>query len=151
MTPPRAPTRTPSAEHVAGALQVSVGLLVRRLRQVRVEGDLTLSETSVIARLDRLGPMTSAELARLEQVTPQSMGATVAELEGRGLVARRPDPDDGRRAVVSATPAGLEMLRSQRSAKAALMAEVLASHFDSTERAQLLDAAALLERLAEHL
>jgi DNA-binding MarR family transcriptional regulator len=145
-------TRTDAApEVVAGALQVSVGLLVRRLRQVRVEGDLTPTETSVLARLDRGGPMTATELARIEQVTPQSMGATVGALEARGLVARRPDPDDGRRAVITATGPGLEALRSRRNAKAARMAEVLAEHFQPTELAQLLAAAALVERLAEDL
>jgi DNA-binding MarR family transcriptional regulator len=54
---------------------------VRRLRQVTVEGDLTPSENSALARLDHLGPMTAAELARIEQVTPQSMGAIVGVLE----------------------------------------------------------------------
>ena len=36
---------------IAAALRVSIGLLVRRLRQVAVDGGLTLSETSALARL----------------------------------------------------------------------------------------------------
>ena len=66
---------------VAGALRVSLGLLVRRLRQVKAEGELTLPESSALARLDRGGPTTSGALARLEQISPQSMGATLAALE----------------------------------------------------------------------
>ena len=94
---------------VAGALRVSIGLLVRRLRQAQAEGELTLPETSALARLDRGGPTTSSALARLEQISPQSMGATLGALEARGLVERRPDPGDGRRAVMSFTEAGLQV------------------------------------------
>ena len=77
-------------------MQAAVRLLVQRLRQTQAaEGDLTSSETSALARLDRTGPTTSTELARLERISPQSMGATVAALEERGLVARQADPADG--------------------------------------------------------
>ena len=71
---------------VAGALRVSLGLLVRRLRQIKAEGELTLPESSALARLDRGGPTTSGALARLEQISPQSMGATLAALEARDLL-----------------------------------------------------------------
>ena len=88
-------TEEPDVREVAAALQMSIGLLRRRLRQVRPEGELTLPEIAALARLDRAGPATASALARLEQISPQSMGATLAGLEARGLVARSPDPDDG--------------------------------------------------------
>ena len=91
---------------VAAALRVSIGLLLRRMRQVRVEGELTVPETSALARLDRSGPATSSALAKLEQISPQSMGATLSALEARGLVRRGPDAQDGRRVVLSVTEAG---------------------------------------------
>src|ERR1700735_3497804 len=74
---------------VALARRVSIGLLLRRLRQTRAEGGLTVPETSALARLDRSGPATSSALARLEQISPQSMGATLAGLGDSG-VARGP-------------------------------------------------------------
>ncbi len=95
----------PDVNDVAGALQVSLGLLRRRLRQAQAEGQLTLPETSALARLDRGGPATPSALAKLEQISPQSMGATLGALEAGGLVERRPDPGDGRRAVMSLTKA----------------------------------------------
>ena len=57
----------PSVDEVASAVQAAVRLLVQRLRQTKAgEGDdLTSSETSALARLDRTGPTTSADLARL--------------------------------------------------------------------------------------
>src|ERR1700728_3412916 len=100
----------PDVTEVAAALRVSIGLLLRRMRQVRPDGELSLPETSALARLDRSGPATSSALAKEEQISPQSMGATLAALEARGLVARQPDPDDGRRAVLTLTGAGQQAL-----------------------------------------
>jgi hypothetical protein len=39
-------------EDVAGALQVSIGLFLRQLRQVKAEGELSLPETSALKRLE---------------------------------------------------------------------------------------------------
>jgi DNA-binding MarR family transcriptional regulator len=141
----------PDVEQVAAALRVSVGLLLRRMRQVQPGGELTLPETSALARLDRAGPTTAAALAKVEQISPQSMGATFAALEARGLVARAPDPADGRRVVLSVTDAGLETLRSRRSARVEQLAAALASDFTRAEREQLMAAAPLLERLGQSL
>ena len=85
--PEESALRGPDVTEVAAALRVSIGLLLRRLRQVRPDGELSLPETSALARLDRSGPATSSALAKLEQISPQSMGATLAALEARGLVA----------------------------------------------------------------
>jgi DNA-binding MarR family transcriptional regulator len=138
-------------EQVATALYVSIGLLRRRLRQVPVEGELTLPETAALARLDRGGPTTSAALARLERITPQSMGATLASLEARGLVARAADPGDGRRVILSLTEAGMEVLRAKRSARTEQLAQALSAEFTRSELERLLAAAPLIERLAESL
>jgi DNA-binding MarR family transcriptional regulator len=142
----------PDVTDVADALRVSVGLLRRRLRQVKAaEGEVTLPESAALARLDRGGPTTSSELARLEQISPQSMGATLGGLEARGLVARRPDPADGRRVVLYLTPAGQEVLRDRRNESTQRIAQALTEGFTSAERRQLQTAALLLERLAQHI
>jgi DNA-binding MarR family transcriptional regulator len=138
-------------ERVAGALRVSVGLLVRRLRQAATEGELTLSETSALSRLDRGGPTTATALAKLEQISPQSMGATLGALEARGLIERRPDPEDGRRALVSATKAGLQVVRNRRNARTERLAQALANGFTRAEMKQLMAALPLIERLAENV
>jgi DNA-binding MarR family transcriptional regulator len=144
-------TQGPDASEVAGALRVSIGLLLRRLRQLRVEGELTLPESAALARLDRGGPATSSALARQEQISPQSMGATLASLEAKGLIERRPDPEDGRRAVLSVTGAGLQWLRSKRNARTERLAKALSAGFTPTELQVLLTAAPLLERLAQSI
>jgi DNA-binding MarR family transcriptional regulator len=136
---------------IAEALRVSIGLLRRRLRQVHGEGELTLPEISALARLDRGGPTTPGALARQEQISPQSMGATLAGLESRGLVERRADPEDGRRVVMSLTAAGLQALRHRRNASTEHLARALSTGFTRAELRRLGTMAELIERLAQSL
>ena len=144
--------RDPLIDEVAGALHASVRLLVQRIRQTQaVEGDLTSPETSALARLDRTGPATAAELARLERISPQSMGATVAQLEERGLVQRAADPADGRRSILSLSPDGRALLQRRRSARSEHLSEALQSAFTRAEVKQLQAAAPLIERLAQNI
>src|SRR6201996_9087297 len=100
-----------TTEALAGELRIGVGMLLRRRRQAPTGDDLTLPEGSALARLDRYGPSTASELAKREQISPQSMGATTAALEARGLIERTADPGDGRRQILSPTEAGHAALR----------------------------------------
>src|SRR5215469_6753042 len=144
-------TQDPDVHEVAAALRVSIGLLRRRLRQVQPAGELTLPETSALARLDRGGPATPGALAKLEQISPQSMGATLGALEARGLVERHSDPGDGRRAVMSLTEAGRQVLQDKRDARTQQLAQALSAGFTREELSLLMAAAPLLERLAQSI
>jgi DNA-binding MarR family transcriptional regulator len=144
-------TQDPDVGQLAGALRVSIPQLVRRLRQKPAAGELSTPETSALGRLDRGGPATPGALARQEQISPQSMGATIAALEARGLVERRPDPADGRRAVMHLTAAGVQVVRNRRNARAEQLAKALAAEFTPAELRVLTEAAPLLERLAERI
>jgi DNA-binding MarR family transcriptional regulator len=136
---------------VAAALQVAIGLLVRRMRQVQLPGELTLAETWALKRLDSGGPATSSELARQDRISPQSMGVTLGVLEQRGLIERRRDPADGRRVVLSVTEAGRQLVNDRRGARVEQFAAALRDGFTAAERDQLLATTPLLERLAERL
>jgi DNA-binding MarR family transcriptional regulator len=140
----------PEVDEVARALFVNMGLLRRTLRAAGAPGDMTFSEIAALVRLERGGPATSAELARLEQISPQAMGATLAGLEQRGLVARSADPSDGRRVVMSVTDAGLDVVRKRRDVRVDQIAAALGG-FTRTELRQLLAATPLIERLAHSL
>jgi DNA-binding MarR family transcriptional regulator len=142
---------TATVRETATRLRVAIGAFKRRTQETLAEGDLTAPQLTALSRLDRLGPCTTAELARREQITPQAMGATIASLEQRDLVMRRPDSADGRRSILSLTPAGQAAIGSGRSAIADQVAVVLAESFTSEEIATLDAAARLLERLAELL
>jgi DNA-binding MarR family transcriptional regulator len=139
------------AREVATAMLMSVSLLKRRIRDTPGDTTLTSPELRVLSRLDRAGPATTADLARREQITPQAMGATVALLEGRGFVARSPDPQDGRRMILTPSKEGRRALHSGRSALAERLTDALLAGFDDDEIELLRAAAPLIERLAERV
>jgi len=152
MTDVRKPAKEDDAvRETATRLRIGIGAFRRRTQEAAAEGDLTSPQLTALSRLDRLGPATTAELARREQITPQAMGATIASLEERGLVIRQPDAGDGRRSILSLTPAGRAAINSGRSALADKIADVLAESFTSEEIATLDAAARLIERLADLL
>ena len=137
---------------VAGALRVAVGRMIRKMRQAPLDGnELTLAESSALARLERGGPATSSDLARVERISPQSMGVTVAALLERGLIERSRDPEDGRRIVLSITDVGRQTVHERRGARTEYIAAALRDGFTADELVQLAAAATLLERLAEKL
>ena len=132
----------------AGELSACLGLLVRRLRQVHVDGELTLSQMSVLVRLEREGPATPGVLAAGEQITPQSISAILAALEEKGLVSRGNDPSDGRRVIMSLTAEGRRTLQGVRHEKVQRLAGAIEEGLTPAEQRQLLDVIPLLQRLA---
>ncbi len=139
------PTRVDSGP-LASELRVVLGRLIRRLRS---EHRFSLSQGSVLGRLDREGPQSTSKLASAERVRPQSMGQTVSELETQGLVERRPDPADGRSSLVELTEAGRSELREDRGRREGWLAEAIEENFTVEEREVLDEATRLLARLAE--
>lgn len=136
---------------VAAALQVSIGVFTRQLRRLPVDGDLTFPELLALSRLDQVGSATTSDLARSEQITSQSMGATVAALQQRGLLERSPDPSDGRQMLLSMTADGKRALRGRRDARTEQMAKVLVERFNRAELKALMGAAPLIEKLGKGL
>jgi DNA-binding MarR family transcriptional regulator len=139
------PTRVDSGP-LASELRVVLGHLIRRLRS---EHRFSLSQGSVLGRLDREGPQSTSKLASAERVRPQSMSQTVAELETQGLVARRPDPADGRSTLIELTDAGRTELREDRGRREGWLAEAIEENLSDAERETLDEAVRLLGRLAE--
>ena len=90
---------------LARDLRIAVGSLARRLRQLHAEGGeddaLSFIELGILARLARDGASTTTRLAAGERVTSQAVTAALRELVPHGLVQRVPDPDDGRRKVLT--------------------------------------------------
>ena len=132
---------------LASDLRVVIGRLVRRLRAER--RDISLTQLTVLGRLDRDGLSGVSAIAAAERVRPQSVASTVAALEQAGLISRRPDPGDGRRVVLELTPAGREALAADRRRREGWLADAIARDLTAAERRVLAEAAALLRRLAD--
>jgi DNA-binding MarR family transcriptional regulator len=131
---------------IASELRVVLGQLMRRLR---AEHRFPLSHGTVLGRLDRDGPQSVSDLACAERMRPQSMAQTVADLEADGLVERRPDPDDRRRALVMLTADGRTTLAGDRGRREGWLTGAIADQLSPAERDVLRDAVELLRRLAD--
>jgi len=142
---------TPGVRETAKQLRVAIGAFKRRIQEVSADGELSNPQLTALSRLDRLGPSTTAGLARREQISPQAMGATIASLEKRGLVARSADAADARRSILSLTPEGQEAVRSGRNARVDTITALLEKSFTDPEIEVLAAAAPLIQRLADLL
>ena len=138
---------TPPVTEVAGHLRLVVARTARRLRQ-EAGTDLSPSQSSALAAIERHGPLTPSELANHERVQRPTATRVLARLEELGLVDRAPDPADRRSSLISVSAAGRTLLRRQRSRKNQFLARRLAT-LEPDEVATLDRAAAILERLLD--
>src|ERR1700710_1098162 len=113
-----------SGEEVA-ALRGAVLILARRLRHQQAGDELSPSESAVMGRIGRAGPMTPGQLARSEHVQPPSMTRIIERLEARGFLRRDPDPADRRQVFVSRTPAGDDFVARSRAVRTAWVTQQL--------------------------
>ena len=134
-------------------LVASTSFLIKRL------GFAVKDQTMAAYEQAGLRPYHHAVLAVVDEGPPETQGAIadalgydrgqlvglLDELEERGLVERRRDPDDRRRHTVRITPDGKRALAKLRALADQLENDFLAS-LDENERAQLWR---LLRRLAE--
>lgn len=148
MARPKQPV-TDASTALAADLGTLIGRFKRRLREEASAGDFTVSQLSALGRLDRDGSMTVTELARVEGMRPQSMGAIVAVLEAAGLVGGAPDPADGRRTILYLTPACRELIRAGRAARQDWLSGAIHTKLSAAEQEQLGAAVVLLRRLLE--
>src|SRR4051794_7808975 len=106
---------------LAARLRLVITRTARRLRQ-EAGTDLGPSQTAALATIDRHGPLTPSELARMERIQRPTATRIVARLEETGLVERVADPSDGRSFTVSATAGGRALMNKLRTRKNAYLA-----------------------------
>ena len=143
-----APVPEPDAGDLADHLRLAVTRLARRLRQ-QTDVDASPTQVAALSTIEQRGPLTLGELAAHERVRPPTVTAAVGRLEERGLVLRRPDPDDGRVVRVEVTPAGRRLLARARSRKTAFLTKRLAA-LDEHDLQVLQDALVVLDRVLDH-
>ncbi len=131
---------------LAGDLRMAVMRLARRLRHERADLDLTLTQLSALAALERCGPTTPGHLATVERVRPPSMTRVLAGLSERGLIVRTAHPTDGRQVLVAVTDDARAMLRADRERREAWLAQRLAT-LDAEQRRALREVVPILETL----
>jgi len=133
-------------------VETQVALLLRRADGARrrspdLEGTLERSHYLVMRRLAERGSASISALADELGLDASTMTRQVLALQADGHVERGVDAHDARRAVVSATEAGLAVLDTARQARSRFYGRVLAD-WTATDRERL---ASLLRRLNEAL
>jgi DNA-binding MarR family transcriptional regulator len=118
------------------------------MRLERASADVTDGQLSVLLALWKEGAQTLSSLSEYERVTPPSMNRTVNALVEAGLVSRATAPDDGRKVLIQATDAGLDVARETKRRRVAWFATRLAA-LEADERAILDAAAPILRTLAD--
>lgn len=113
----------PDENDFATRLAVAIGRINRRIRPTR--DGISHGLVSALGSIVRVGEIRPGDLARLEVVAAPTMTRLIADLEARGLVTRRPDPNDGRSFFVAATEAGVDAIRRARFERAERVAALL--------------------------
>jgi DNA-binding MarR family transcriptional regulator len=87
-------------------------LTASALAPLRISG----RECAVLIAIDDQAPQSQQEVARRMGVDRTTMVALIDDLENKGLVERRQDPDDRRKNVVALTDTGRTTLRQATAA-----------------------------------
>ncbi|MDT5103813.1 MAG: hypothetical protein QOI25_1326 [Mycobacterium sp.] len=138
-----------SAVAAARDLRVMFSRLRRRLLEVATAEDLTPSQTAVLIRLVKDGPASTSELAGAERVRPQSMATTLAGLDRHGLIARTPDPEDGRRQLITLTSVGRRHAENDRRVRDEWLVRAMQDRYTEPERRLINEVLTLLERITD--
>lgn len=134
----------------AYVLDEQVGFILRQVSQrhavifARDIGiDLTPTQWAALAKLQETGPCSQNQLGRLTAMDVATIKGVIDRLTARGLTETSPDPEDGRRLLVSLTRAGQQLVEKAAPNALAISRETLAP-LDAKERELLM---VLLSRL----
>lgn len=75
---------------------------------------LSVAQYSALTMIKAYQPLSSADLARLSMLTPQSAHEVVQRLDGRGLIRKFPDPHHRRIVRLEITDAGQALIQEAR-------------------------------------
>lgn len=138
-----------AAARTARELRAVFGRLYRRFKELSDNQGLTPSQASVLSRLGKDGDTSPGALAAAERVRAQAVVPTLAALEQRGLIERRPDPEDRRRQLISLSGAGRAMFQGAQQEGDEWLASAVQERLTASERHVLDEAITLLERLTD--
>ena len=126
-------------------LDEQIGFILRQVSQrhavifARDIGiDLTPTQWAALAKLQETGPCSQNQLGRLTAMDVATIKGVIDRLTARGLTETAPDPEDGRRLLVSLTRAGQQLAEKAAPNALAISRETLAP-LEPKEREVLMD------------
>ena len=134
-------------------LEEQAGHILRRAHQRHAaifqeligDSQLTPLQFAALARLRDLGEVSQNQLGRLTAMDAATMQGVIKRLDARGLIVRRPDPDDRRRLILSLSDEGRSVVEGAIANAVRITDETLAP-LSAAEQKTLLQ---LLARIAE--
>ena len=142
--------RSLKATKSAYVLDDQIGFILRQVSQrhamifARDIGiSLTPTQWAALSKLSEVGACSQNQLGRLTSMDVATIKGVIDRLTARGLTETSPDPNDGRRLLVSLTRAGQQMAEKALPNALAISKETLAP-LDARERDTLI---ALLSKL----
>jgi DNA-binding MarR family transcriptional regulator len=125
--------------------------LSRRLRREARSDDRSWARLLLLGAIERAGDAaTPSSLARSESMRSSNLAAALRELEADGLIRRTPDAEDRRRVRVRLTEAGRRLLHANIARRERWLTEAIERSLTARERARLIAAGALLDRIAAY-
>ena len=140
------PGDQPDLSSAASRLRIATFRLARRMRTQRAVDSMSDGQFAVLAALRVHGAHTLGELAERERVSAPSMNRTVNCLQDSGYIVRGADEHDGRKVVISLTPAGEAVVEETARRRDAWVESALAE-LTPAEREALAAAAEIMERM----
>lgn len=137
---------TPTHLHLWITLSRAFGAVAGHAEADATRHGITLAEFGILEALHHKGPMLQGELQQKLLISSGGITWVVNRLIDRGLVRRRPCPDDRRARWAELTPAGTAFVRDHFPAHARAIARATGG-LTAAERAQ---AVTLLRRLGRH-
>jgi DNA-binding MarR family transcriptional regulator len=144
------PKRSAKPQKPTYILDEQIGFILRQVSQrhamifARDIGiNLTPTQWAALSKLAETGPCSQNQLGRLTSMDVATIKGVIDRLTARGLTETAPDPEDGRRLLVSLTRSGQQMAEKAAPNALAISRETLAP-LDAKERETLF---ALLSKL----
>ena len=131
-------------------LDEQIGFILRQVWQRHatifardIGNNLTPTQWAALSKLFETGPCSQNQLGRLTAMDVATIKGVIDRLSARGLTETSPDPEDGRRLLVSLTRAGQQLVEKAAPNALVVSRETLAP-LDAREREALF---ALLNKL----
>jgi DNA-binding MarR family transcriptional regulator len=135
---------------VAARLRTVIHRLVKLLRrETHNDGQLSLTERSVMGTLYQQGELPPSTLAQLEKVTTQSMSQIINHLFELELIDKTPSGEDKRKVLLSLTASGKAYVEDARQRKQEWLAHALHEKVNAAEKAVLMEALQILNKIIE--
>jgi len=139
---------TEKSNLIASELRPVLARLNRKLRKLSPSNTLlSQTERSILVLLEQQNYLLSAELAVLEKITPQSMGALLNHLDELKLISKTASENDKRKIHVSLSAKGKEMLEQVRYERDEWLSKAIAEVCTEQEKLILKEAIGPLTKL----